>query len=142
LTEPEGIPVDYRQTRELPLAEVLALYRANEWSAAAKTERLRAALIHSHSLVTAWRGDRLVGLGNALSDGFLVVYYPHLLVLPEYRRRGIGSRIMQLLMARYAGFHQQVLLADGRAVEFYRKCGFRRAGNTQSMWIYQGRDHD
>jgi GNAT superfamily N-acetyltransferase len=33
-----------------------------------------------------------VGLGNAISDGALVVYYPHMLVLPEYQGRGIGRR--------------------------------------------------
>jgi len=91
--------------------------------------------------VTAWDSERLIGLGNAISDGFLVVYYPHLLVLPDYHGRGIGMQLMKMLMARYDGFHQQMLVADGRAIDFYRKCGFRRAGNTEPMWIYAGSDH-
>src|ERR1051325_11228065 len=111
--------VEYRETRELPLASVLALYRANEWSSADKPEQLHKALLASHSLVTAWDGDKLVGLGNAFSDGHLVVYYPHLLVLPEYQGRGIGTRLMQMLKARYAEFHQHMIVADGRALEFY-----------------------
>ena len=98
-------------------------------------------LVNSHSLVTAWDGQKLVGLGNAISDGYLVVYYPHLLVLPEYRGRGIGTRLMHMLVARYDGFHQHALLADGRAIQFYRKCGFERAGQTEPMWIYAGHDH-
>ena len=65
--------------------------------------------------------DRLIGLGNAISDGHLVVYYPHLLVDPEYQRKGIGSQLMKRLMAKYEGFHQHVLIADGRAIDFYRK---------------------
>ena len=93
------------------------------------------------SLVTAWDGSKLVGLGNAISDGYLVVYYPHLLVLPDYQRRGIGTRLMQMLMAHYAGFHQHMLTADGLALDFYRKCGFERAGKTEPMWIYAGHDH-
>jgi len=48
---------------------------------------------------------------------------------------------MRMLMARYDGFHQQMLVADGRALEFYRKCGFERAGSTEPMWIYAGNDH-
>src|ERR1041385_593915 len=98
-------PIEYRETRELPLADVLALYRANEWSSAKKPELLQKALLASHSLITAWDGDKLVGLGNAISDGHLVVYYPHLLVLPEYQGRGIGTHLMQMLKVRYAGFH-------------------------------------
>jgi GNAT superfamily N-acetyltransferase len=113
--------IQYSETRDLPVDSVLALYRANGWSSADKPDVLHKALIASHSLVTAWDGNRLVGLGNAISDGCLVVYYPHLLVLPEYQRRDIGTRLMQMLMAHYEGFHQHMLVAEGRAIEFYRK---------------------
>ena len=136
---PEAI--QYRETRELSRESVLALYRANEWSSAEKPELLHQALLASHSVVTAWDGSTLVGLGNAISDGYLVVYYPHLLVLPEYQGRGIGTELMRRLMARYQGFHQHMLVADGRALDFYRKCGFERAGKTEPMWIYAGHDH-
>jgi predicted N-acetyltransferase YhbS len=98
-------------------------------------------LLNSHSLVTAWDGEKLVGLGNTLSDGYLVVYYPHLLVHPEYQGRGIGKMIMQKLGEKYRDFHQQILVSDGKTVDFYSKCGFERASNTEPMWIYQGNDH-
>ncbi|MEX2139065.1 MAG: GNAT family N-acetyltransferase [Pirellulales bacterium] len=133
--------IQYRQTRDLPPDGVLDLYRANRWSSAEKPRELLAALAGSHAVVTAWDGERLVGLGNAISDGHLVVYYPHLLVHPEYQGHGIGRQLMQRLMARYQGFHQHMLVADGRAIEFYRKCGFQRAGKTEPLWIYDGDDH-
>ena len=133
--------IHYSETRDLPPESVLALYRANQWSSAQKPELLHKALLTSHSLVTAWEGTKLIGLGNAISDGYLVVYYSHLLVLPEYQGRGIGTELMRRLMARYEGFHQHILVADGRALNFYRKCGFERAGKTEPMWIYAGHDH-
>lgn len=122
-------------------AEVLALYRANQWSSADKPQQLLAALRNSHSLVTARRDGRLLGLGNAISDGHLVVYYPHMLVHPEVQGQGIGRLLMNALQAQYAGFHQQMLTADGRAIAFYEGLGFSRAGQTQSMWIYAGSEH-
>ena len=133
--------IHYSETRDLSLESVLTLYRANEWSSAEKPELLHKALLASHSLMTAWDGSKLVGLGNAISDGYVVVYYSHLLVLPEYQGRGIGRRLMQMLMKRYQGFHQHILVADGRAIDFYRKCGFERAGKTEPMWIYAGAEH-
>jgi len=135
--------IHFSDTRDvaLDLDAILALYRANEWSSVQKPELLHQALLSSHSLVTAWHGNRLVGLGNAISDGHLVVYYPHLLVLPEFQRQGIGTELMCRLIARYEGFHQHMLVADGRALDFYRKCGFERAGKTEPMWIYAGHDH-
>jgi GNAT superfamily N-acetyltransferase len=133
--------IRYSETRTVPLRSIRILYRANKWSSAKKPLLLHKALQASHSLVTAWDGKRLVGLGNAISDGHLVVYYPHLLVLPTYQGRGIGRELVRRLKARYDGFHQHMLVADGRALDFYRKCGFERAGKTESMWIYAGNDH-
>ncbi len=100
-----------------------------------------AALHGSHSVMTAWEDTRMLGLCNAISDGALVVYYPHLLVHPDAQRRGIGTALLRAMIARYAGFHQHVIMADGDAVGFYRKLGFSPAGRTQSMWIYAGHDH-
>jgi len=131
----------YRESAEPDEAALVALYRAVGWSAAEKPQRLRQGLLNSDALVTAWDGARLVGLGNALSDGHLVVYYPHLLVHPDYQGQGIGRRLVERLMTRYRGFHQQLLVADGGAVEFYRRCGFERAGSTTPLWIYAGTDH-
>jgi GNAT superfamily N-acetyltransferase len=121
--------------------EVLALYSANESSSAKKPGQLMAALLNSHSLVTARESGTLVGLGNAISDGHLVVYYPHMLVHPDYQRKGIGKKMMAAMQTRYAGFHQQMLTADGKAIEFYQALGFERAGKTQAMWIYAGNEH-
>ena len=122
--------------------EVIRLYEANEWSSAQKPEALLGGLRASHSLVTArFRGD-LVGIANAISDGHLVVYYPHMLVDPNYHGKGIGSKMMGTLQAIYGAYHQQMLTADGKSVKFYKTLGFEKAGNTQSMWIYKGRDHE
>ena len=129
------------ESRDLPVGKVIALYAANGWSAATKPEELCNALRNSHSVVSAWIGEELVGLGNALSDGSLVVYYPHLLVLPSHQGQGVGGKILEHLKMKYRGFHQHILVADGRAIDFYRKHGFEKAGSTQSMWIYQGADH-
>ncbi|WP_286753981.1 MULTISPECIES: GNAT family N-acetyltransferase [Sphingobacterium] len=127
--------------RDLNANDVLQLYQANKWSAAEKPELLMKALLNSHSLVTAWDGPTLVGLGNAISDGYLVVYYPHLLVLPSYQGRGVGRLIMDKMQEIYRGFHMQMLTADGKAIDFYKKNGFERAGQTEPMWIYKGNDH-
>jgi ribosomal protein S18 acetylase RimI-like enzyme len=134
-------PIHFSDTKDIEVEDVIALYESNEWSSAKKPQKLMAALMGSHSLVTAWDGKKLVGLGNAITDGHLVVYYPHLLVMPSYQRRGIGRELVRRLMTRYDGFHQQMLVADGRTIEFYKKCGFERAGRSEPLWIYAGTEH-
>ena len=121
--------------------EVIALYRANGWSSAEEPEKLIPALNNSDSLVTARVSGQLIGIGNAISDGFLVVYYPHMLVHPNYHGQGVGKAMMECLQKRYESFHQQMLVADGKAIEFYESLGFKRAGKTEPMWVYDGDDH-
>ncbi|KXO09175.1 Histone acetyltransferase HPA2 [Moritella sp. JT01] len=121
--------------------EVIDLYKANSWSSAKKPELLIPALRNSHSLVTARVGGSLVGIGNAISDGYLVVYYPHMLVHPQYHGKGIGRKMMELMQTVYGGFHQQMLTADGEAIDFYKALGFERAGKTEPMWVYAGNEH-
>jgi len=134
--------IEIKETKEVNKEKIIELYQANKWSSAEKPDLLYKALMNSDSLITAWDGDRLAGLGNAISDGYLVVYYPHLLVHPDYQGKGIGRMIVDRFQKKYGNFHQQMLTADGRAIDFYRKCGFEKAGSTQSMWIYQGDDHN
>ncbi len=126
---------------EIEEAEVIALYRANEWSSADKPKQLLAALRNSHTLVTARANGKLVGVGNAITDGHLVVYYPHMLVHPLHQGKGIGRKMMEAMLSVYSGFHQQMLTADGEAIDFYQALGFERAGKTESMWVYEGTEH-
>lgn len=120
---------------------VIDLYRANHWSSADKPDLLYQALLNSHNLITAWEGSQLVGLGNAISDGFLVVYYPHMLVHPDHQGKGIGKQMMNAFQEIYGDFHMQMLVADGKAIDFYAHCGFERAGETEPMWVYGGGEH-
>jgi len=121
--------------------EVIEIYKANNWSAVEKPEILLAALRNPDLLVTARITGNLVGLGNAISDGYLVVFYPHMLVHPIYKRKGIGRIMMETMLSKYSGFHQQMLTADSEAIPFYKALGFEKAGSTESMWIYAGKEH-
>ncbi|MDX1400105.1 MAG: GNAT family N-acetyltransferase, partial [Oceanospirillum sp.] len=62
-------------------------------------------------------------------------------VHPDHQGAGIGRKMMQAMQSVYAGFHQQMLTADGDAVAFYKALGFERAGKTEPMWVYAGDEH-
>jgi len=125
--------VIYSDSDTIERAEVLELYEMLGWSSAKKPKQLINGLKESHSLITARVDGKLIGLANAISDGHLVVYYPHMAVHPDFQRQGIGSEIMKQLQEKYADFHQQQLTADGDAVKFYESLGFVRSGNTEPM---------
>jgi GNAT superfamily N-acetyltransferase len=40
--------------------------------------------------MTAWDEDRLVGCARLLTDGYFLTTITEILVLPDYRKKGIG----------------------------------------------------
>lgn len=126
----------YSDNFPLTVDAIADLYLANDWSSGKKADKVLLAMQNSHSVVCASVDGRLVGLVNALSDGALVVYYPHLLVHPDFQGYGIGRTLMERMMGRYPDMHQHILVAENPAIDFYRKLGFEPAEGTLSMWIY------
>ncbi len=133
--------ITIKESKNINKEEVIALYRANQWSSADRPDDLLNALKNSHTLVTARENSLLIGLANAISDGYLMVYYPHMLVMPDYQGKGVGHLIMAKMQEKYRDFHMQMLTADGKSIDFYQKVGFEKAGKTQPMWIYKGDEH-
>ena len=126
----------YSETFPLTEDAVKELYLANGWSSGEKPDRVLTAMRNSDCVLTASVSGRLIGLVNALSDKALVVYYPHLIVHPDFHGQGVGTALMRRMLAKYADMHQQMLVAEGPAVEFYRGLGFEPAEGTLAMWIY------
>lgn len=133
--------IEIKETKKLKKADIIELYESLDWSSAKKPDELYKAILNSASVITAWYNKQLIGLANALSDGFLVVYYPHFLVHPDYQGKGVGKAIMTKMFSLYSGFHQQVLVSEKDAVDFYKKCGFNKASDTVPLWIYDGDTH-
>ena len=65
------------------------------WPGNYDMERTQDALSKTIN-ITAYDGERLVGCLRILTDGCYFGTITELLVLPEYQRRGIGSRLLQL----------------------------------------------
>ena len=65
------------------------------WPGNYDMERTQDALSKTIN-ITAYDGERLVGCLRILTDGCYFGTITELLILPEYQRRGIGSRLLQL----------------------------------------------
>ena len=65
------------------------------WPGNYDMERTQDALSKTIN-ITAYDGERLVGCLRILTDECYFGTITELLVLPEYQRRGIGSRLLQL----------------------------------------------
>lgn len=128
------MPVMYRATQDFASADLADLFESVGWSSAKYPERLTQAMANSDSVISAWDGDRLVGLINCLSDGVLTAYFHYLLVRPDYQGQGIGRELLRQMLDRYSDCLRKVLIADDEQVGFYKKCGFIAGTGTVALF--------
>ncbi len=79
----------------------------------------------SYAAFIALDGDQVVGFITAISDGVLAAFIPNLEVLPSYRGKGIGTRLVEAMKERLADFSAVDLVCDEDVKPFYADLGFR-----------------
>jgi ribosomal protein S18 acetylase RimI-like enzyme len=84
------------------------------------TERMIAG---STETVSAWDGDRLVGFGRIISDEATNGYISTVAVAPKWQDRGLGTRLMNELMAGRDALRLTLDAREG-AEQFYERLGF------------------
>lgn len=93
---------------------------------------------HSNLVVTAWDGDKLVGIGRSLTDFCYCCYMSDLAVRKEYQNRGIGKKIIEMTKERVGERSMLLLLSAPGAMEYYPKAGFEPVQNgfiiKRSQW--------
>lgn len=130
--------IELRTAVDLSLSSLLELYTAVGWMAYISEERQRElvkAVENTSFVVSTWDGDKLVGLARALSDDASICYIQDILVHPDYQRRGIGERMIQACLTRYAHVRSTVLMTDDedRQSRFYEKAGFRNIKDINAV---------
>jgi GNAT superfamily N-acetyltransferase len=107
-----------------PAEECPRLYEHVGWSRAANEEELREVL-EAGQAVGAWDGERLVGFVRTLSDGHLAAYVEDVMVHQDYRRSGVGDRIMSRLLREIKRSANVSLFCERPVARFYERNGFR-----------------
>ena len=67
---------------------------------------------------------KVVGFINALSDNRLFAYIPLLEVLPEYKKQGIGAKLLDLMTEKLIDLYSIDLCCDKKLESYYEKFGF------------------
>ncbi len=109
------------------VSEVKSLYEDAEWTSYTKDiQKLIKALNSSLFIITAWDGDELVGLVRVVGDGLTIIYIQDILVRKSYKRKGIGTQLLQKVLHNFKDVRQKVLLTDEKQEirKFYEKNGF------------------
>lgn len=109
------------------LEEVKKLYESVGWMTyLEKVESLEDAYANSLCVFGAYDSKRLVGIIRAVGDGMSIVFVQDIIVLPEYQRKGIGTKLLKTIIDKYESVYQMELLTDDtvKTKSFYRSLGF------------------
>lgn len=119
----------FLKDNDLDVNTYLELRKAVGWKPLQK-KQAENAIKGSILTVTAYEGDKAIGMGRIVGDGAVICYIQDLIVIPEYQGKGIGEKIIESLIdyvkeIQIPGTQMMLdlMCAAGRE-EFYKKQGF------------------
>jgi ribosomal protein S18 acetylase RimI-like enzyme len=87
-------------------------------------ERIQKMYENSNLIVTAWDGELLVGVSRSITDWVWSCYLADLAIKSEYKKSGIGKKLIELTKERLGEQAMILLLSVPTAMEYYPKVGF------------------
>ena len=117
--------ITYKETEEFTKQEIENLFLSINWYSGRYPERVVKALKNSSKVISAWDGDKMIGLIRAFDDGEMVAFAHYLLVDPVYQGQGIAGTLLSMLKEKYKDFlYFNIMPDEKKNVAFYQKHGF------------------
>lgn len=89
-------------------------------------ERIRKMYAHSNLIVTAWDNTELVGVSRSITDWAWSCYLADLAVSPDYKKSGIGKKLIDMTKEKVGEQVMILLLSVPTAMTYYPKVGFTK----------------
>lgn len=89
-------------------------------------ERIQKMFDNSNLIITAWDNDLLVGVSRSITDWAWACYLSDLAVRQEYKKEGIGRKLINLTKEKVGDQSMVLLLSVPTAMEYYPKVGFEK----------------
>lgn len=118
--------ITYTEEKIFTQEQVQQLFLSVGWVSGKYPARLHKALMNSSTVITAWDGNRLVGLVRLLDDSELVAYMHYVLVDPAYHGMGIAGNMIRLVKEKYKDYlYIEIMPEESKNASFYEQHGFQ-----------------
>ena len=122
--------ITYRSDIKPTAAMISELYRAALLNRPVESlERIQRMYEGSNLILSAWHGDKLVGILRGWTDGAYDGYVSDLAVDPDYQKSGIGKVLLDQARSTAGCEVQFILRASKIAVEYYEHIGWQKVEN-------------
>lgn len=116
--------------------QVQQLFLSVNWMSGQYPDKLYQALMHSSTVLTAWDGDKLIGLVRVLDDTAMLAVLHYVLVDPAYHGRGIAGKMIEMVKEKYKEFlYIGGMPEESKNAPFYQKHGFHIMEDGVAMQI-------
>ena len=89
---------------------------------------------NSNLMVSAWDGDRLVGIARSMTDFHYACYLSDLAVDRRYQGRGVGRRLQTITQEQLGPKCKLILVAAPAANAYYERLGFTK---NPRCWVLE-----
>lgn len=128
--------IEYTEEKKFSVQDVQDLFLSVGWVSGRYPQRLYKALQNSPTVITAWSGEKLVGLVRLLDDTEMVAFVNYVLVHPDYQGNGIARKMMEKAVEKYKDFlYIEVMPEESKNRLFYQKFGFQVIEDGLAMQI-------
>ncbi len=94
---------------EIDLDQLQQLFNLSAfWAQGRSIEDLSIAIANSEPVISVSDGEQLVGFARATSDGIYRATIWDVVIHPEYRGRGLGSKLVYSSRVSWSGFGKQI----------------------------------
>jgi len=101
------------------------------WAQERKIEDLEVAIANSDPVISVWDETRLIGFARATSDGVYRASIWDVVIHPEYRGAGLGSKLVETVVSHpRLSRVERVYLMTTHQQSFYQKIGFKENQTT------------
>ena len=117
--------ITYTEEKKFTQEEVQQLFLSVGWMSGQYPSRLYKALRNSSTVLTAWDGEKLVGLVRVLDDSEMVAYMHYVLVNPDYQGQKIAGRMIEMIKEKYKDYlYLEIMPEKSENAAFYKRFGF------------------
>ncbi len=119
--------MEVKEIKEYNETQILSLYGSVGWTAYTDTpEALRQGFANSLLTLGAYENNTLLGLIRVVGDGYTGILIQDILLYPQFQRQGIGTKLIQAVLEKYAHVRQIQLVTDDteKTKAFYHSVGF------------------
>jgi len=129
--------IEYKTDKPVSVAQFIDLLREStlgERRPIDDRECMEGMIKNSNLIVSAWDGEKLVGIARSVTDFHYACYLSDLAVDKNYQNSGVGKRLQALTQEQLGSKCKLILIAAPAANLYYEHLGFT---NNPRCWVLE-----